>query len=116
MTSDEEKEITSYEDGVKEKPYKSVIDMEIYHTDIPKHLVGSNRDVNNPASGSAKDYNDQINELMGGSESLEELEEFTLNDEFLLIFWIMRIKSMKISGLTSLWKAVRNKGTWGISV
>ncbi|MFD1449677.1 MULTISPECIES: hypothetical protein [Oceanobacillus] len=82
LTSDEEKEITSYEDGVKEKPYKSVIDMEIYHTDIPKHLVGSNRDVNNPASGSAKDYNDQINELMGGSESLEELEEFTLNDEF----------------------------------
>ncbi|MCT1901550.1 hypothetical protein [Oceanobacillus sojae] len=82
LTSDEEKEITNYEDGVKEKPYKSVIDMEIYHTDIPKHLVGSNRDANNPASGSAKDYNDQINELMGDSESLEELEEFTLNDDF----------------------------------
>ncbi|WP_077602600.1 hypothetical protein [Oceanobacillus sojae] len=82
LTSDEEKEITSYEDGVKEKPYKSVIDMEIYHTGIPEHLVGSNRDTNNPASGSAKDYNDQINELMGDSESLEELEEFTLNDEF----------------------------------
>ncbi len=82
LTSDEEQEITNYEDGVKAKPYKSVIDIEMYHTGIPEHLVGSNRDTSNPASGTAKDYNDQINELMGDSESLEELEEFTLNDEF----------------------------------
>lgn len=62
---------------------------------IPTNLVGSNGTVSNPKSGSANDYNDQINEIMGSSDLLSELEEFILTDTFLKIFWVEQMLSMK---------------------
>ncbi|WP_165444968.1 hypothetical protein [Gracilibacillus phocaeensis] len=86
LSSDEEDEMEHYEEGMEADIYqdaaKSLFDLETYHRDIPKSLIGANGSMNNPESGTAKDYNDQINELMNGSELLEELEEFTLTDEF----------------------------------
>ncbi len=82
LSSSEEKEIDNYIAGINAEIYKSVIDIEIYHNDIPTHLVGSGGEFTNPKSGSAKDYNDQINELMDGSDLLSELEKFTLTDDF----------------------------------
>lgn len=83
LTSDEQAEINSYETAMNPEHFKGIADVAIYHADIPPPLVGRNGSPKSPSSGSAKDYNDQIKDLIGEIEGLaSELDEFTLNDDF----------------------------------
>ncbi|WP_026906277.1 hypothetical protein [Paucisalibacillus globulus] len=81
-SNDEKKEINNYEKALNIDLYSAVLDVEIYYQDIPEHLIGFGRTLQNPKEGSAKHYNDQILELMGDNELLKELQPSLLQDKF----------------------------------
>src|SRR5699024_292585 len=53
-----------------------------YHDGVNNNLIGNGGSLTSPSSKSAKDYNDQINEILKDGEGLEELESIKLKDEF----------------------------------
>lgn len=82
--SDEEKdEIDNFEKALNKDVFKSIFDVEVYHEDIPKPLLGNNGTLPNPAEDSAKGYDDKIKGMIGQNEEmLKALKKFTLSDKF----------------------------------
>ncbi|WP_188453570.1 hypothetical protein [Virgibacillus oceani] len=83
LSDDEQKEIDNFENGLNEETYISVVNVETFVKGINDHLFGENGTVTKPKEGSAKFYNDKINDLMEPNmELLDDLKKFTLTDAF----------------------------------
>ena len=87
LTKDEKEEMKTFKNSrrkILDTISTTLLEVDLYHGEIPVYLIGSGGSIDRPKSGSAKYYNDKINELMGegDNELLKDLERIKLEDKF----------------------------------
>lgn len=85
LSSDEKKELQTYKNAIGLQASNKILNLftiATYHDGVNNNLIGNGGSLTSPSSKSAKDYNDQINEILKDGEGLEELESIKLKDEF----------------------------------